>query len=157
MAIIGRGPITPGEFMGSENVTDVTDANFSEEVLQSDRPVLVDFWATWCAPCKKEMKHLDAFEKKYKDKWFSVLAVSNDSQKSLSKVCSYIRANKFSFQVFLDPNNQVLKKLFPNAMPVLPANILVGQDGTVLWRHFGYIPGDEKKMEAEIKAALQPE
>jgi hypothetical protein len=83
--------------------------------------------------------------------------VSNDSQKSLSKVRSYIRANKFSFQVFLDPNNQVLKKLFSNAMPVLPANILVGQDGTVLWRHFGYIPGDEKKMEAEIIAALQPE
>jgi thiol-disulfide isomerase/thioredoxin len=120
-------------------------------------PVLINFWATWCAPCKKEMKHLDAFEKKYKDKGFSVLAVSNDSQKSLSKVRSYIRANKFSFQVFLDPNNQVLKKLFSNAMPVLPANILVGQDGTVLWRHFGYIPGDEKKMEAEIIAALQPE
>ncbi len=115
-------------------------------------PVLINFWATWCAPCKKEMVHLDEFEKKYTDKGLSVLAISIDSQKSISQVRSYIRAKKYSFDVFLDPNSQVLKKLNGNLMPT---DILIGQDGIILWRHNGYIPGDEKKIEAEIKAALQ--
>ena len=63
----------------------------------SNGPVLINFWATWCAPCIKEMPYLDQFEKKYKDKGFSVLAVSVDNQKSLSQVRSFIKTKKFSF------------------------------------------------------------
>ena len=130
--------------------------NIQGETIQlsefKGKVVLINFWATWCAPCKKEMVHLDEFEKKYTDKGFSVLAISVDSQKSISQVRSYIRAKKYSFDVFLDPNSQVLKKLNGNLMPT---DILIGQDGTILWRHNGYLPGDEKEIEAEIKAALQ--
>ena len=121
---------------------------------RKEGPVLINFWATWCAPCKKEMVYLDQFEKKYKKDGFSVLAISTDSQKSLSQVRSYIRSKKYKFDVFLDSNSQIFKKLNGNLMPT---NILLDKDGQILWRHYGYLPGDEVKMEKEILSALKKE
>jgi thiol-disulfide isomerase/thioredoxin len=72
------------------------------------------------------MVYLDQFEKKYKDKGLSILAVSIDSQKSLSQVRSYIRSKKYTFEVFQDPNSQTFKKLNGNLMPT---NILINKDG----------------------------
>ena len=115
-------------------------------------PVLINFWATWCSPCKKEMVFLNQFERRYKDNGLSILSISIDSQKSLSHVRSYIRANNYTYDVFLDPNRQVFKKLNGNLMPT---NVLIDKDGKVLWRHYGYIPGDEKNMDLELRSALQ--
>jgi thiol-disulfide isomerase/thioredoxin len=80
------------------------------------------------------------------------LAVSTDSQKSLSQVRSYIRSKKYTFEVFQDPNSQTFKKLNGNLMPT---NILINKDGKILWRHYGYLPGDETEMEKAIRSALK--
>ena len=49
----------------SEHVTEVSDSSFEKDVLQSDRPVLVDFWAAWCAPCRMLAPTVDAVAEKY--------------------------------------------------------------------------------------------
>jgi len=51
--------------MASENVTELTDANFEQEVLKSDVPVLVDFWAEWCMPCKMIADTIDELAEEY--------------------------------------------------------------------------------------------
>jgi cytochrome c biogenesis protein CcmG/thiol:disulfide interchange protein DsbE len=91
-------------------------------------------------------------QKKYSKEGLSILAVSTDSQKSLSKVRSYIRTRKYSFDIILDPNEQLFKRM--NAS-IMPTDILIGKDGKILWRHYGYLPGDEKYIEAEIRNALR--
>lgn len=114
-------------------------------------PVLINFWATWCGPCKKEMLHLDRLSKTYKQKNLSILSISIDTQRSLSEVKRFIRSKRYDFDVFIDPNQQIFKKLNGN---IMPTNLLIDKNGQVVWMHYGYMPGDEKIMEKEIVQLL---
>ena len=120
--------------------------------LLEEGPLLVDFWATWCAPCKKEMIFLEEFHQKYNEYGFRVLAISTDSPKSMSKVRSYIRAKKHTFMVGLDPNQEIAKKM--NAL-LMPTTLILSKDRKVSWYHQGFIPGDEKEIEAQIRTVLE--
>ena len=119
--------------------------------LLEEGPLLVSFWATWCAPCKKEMIFLEEFHQKYNENSFRVLAISTDSPKSMSKVKSYIRAKKYTFLVGIDPNQEIAKKM--NAL-LMPTTLILNKDRKVSWYHQGFIPGDEQEIEAQIRAAL---
>ncbi len=105
-----------------------------------DGPMIIDFWATWCEPCKKQMRYLNLFYTHFKSIGFNVLAVNTDSPKSMSKVKPYIRTKGFDFHVAVDPNSQVYKKL---KIQQMPTTIIIDQDGSVVYRHKGYVPGDE--------------
>ena len=120
-------------------------------VLLEEGPLLVSFWATWCAPCKKEMIFLEEFHQKYNENSFRVLAISTDSPKSMSKVKSYIRAKKYTFLVGIDPNQEIAKIM--NAL-LMPTTLILNKDRKVSWYHQGFIPGDEKEIEAQIRAVL---
>ncbi len=54
--------------MASDTIVELTDANFEEEVLQSDKPVLVDFWAEWCMPCRMLAPTIDELADEYQEK-----------------------------------------------------------------------------------------
>ena len=109
--------------------------------LLKEGPILVDFWATWCEPCKKEMYFLNKFHNQLEDTGFKVLTINTDTPRSIGKVKSYVKSKKYEFLVAVDPNQQVMKKM---SVKLLPTTILVDNDGTILFRHQGYSPGDEK-------------
>lgn len=114
-------------------------------------PLLVNFWALWCEPCKVEMRVLKNLYKKYKDKGFSILGINQDSPKSVSKVRSYISSQGISFPVALDPNNQYLQKLNGQSIPY---SLLFNEEGEIVYKSIGYLPGDEIRLEKEIQKLL---
>jgi len=76
--------------------------------------VLVNFWATWCPPCRKEMPDLDALYNKYKDQGFVVLAISDEEA---AKVAPFISDHKISYPVLLDPGRKVNDAFIVEGIP----------------------------------------
>ena len=119
--------------------------------LAEDGPLLIDFWATWCAPCKKLMKFLNQYHLDYNDENFKVLMINTDTPRSLGKVRGFIKSQDYSFNVGMDPNKVLSKKL--NGM-IMPTLILVDKGGVIKWRHQGYVAGEEIEIEEQIKQVL---
>lgn len=132
-------------------VTDLKGGTIHLADLLAKGPVYVNFWTTWCGPCKREMPELDRIHKTYRDRGFAVVAVAQDEARSAGKVKPYIESNKFEFFAATDPTKSV-----GNAYNVraYPTSFLVKQDGTIGYFAQGYLPGDEKKIEGLVRGLL---
>jgi thioredoxin 1 len=82
--VIWQVDIREGEKKMSENVKEVSDASFEKDVLQSEQPVLVDFWAPWCAPCRMIAPTVEAVAEQYRDS-ASVVKLNVDDNPSVSQ------------------------------------------------------------------------
>jgi cytochrome c biogenesis protein CcmG, thiol:disulfide interchange protein DsbE len=135
-------------------LNDLSDNEVTLSKLLEKGPVLMSFWASWCEPCKEEMRLTNQIFEKYKDKGFTLLAVNEDNQKSLSKVKSYIEAKGYKFTVVLDTDKKVYESYWGNADLQLPFSLLIDKNKNIVAKHAGFLPGDETKIEEEVKSAL---
>ena len=112
--------------------------------------VMINFWASWCGPCRKEFPALDQIYAKYKPMGFTLVAINVESEKSDAE--KFLSATPASFPILFDPDNAVSGKYGVSAMPT---TILVDRQGRVRWQHRAYKPGDEAKYIEQIRAALR--
>ena len=94
--------------------------------------VFLNFFATWCGPCREEMPAMEQLHRTYKDKGLVVLAV--DIQESANDVRAFTQELKLSFPALLDRDGSVASTY---AIRPVPATYLIGRDGKILWRAFG--------------------
>ncbi len=114
-------------------------------------PVILSFWATWCKPCLKEMTYFNDFYNEYNERGLKLLAISVDSEKSVSKVRPYIRSNGYEFPVLLDTNSEVARKYYAQ---MVPFTVILNKKGEVVFIHLGYKKGDELKVKEVIEKLL---
>lgn len=142
----------------AQNYTDFTaeDIDGNEITLSSfvDKgPAMLAFWRSWCSSCKEEQKNMQIIYEKYKDKNFSYIGINIDNQKSVSKVKSYVSAMGFTFPVILDTDKKIFE-MYGGSEDAVPYWLIIGKDKKILHTHIGYVTGDEKIIEEEIKEAL---
>ena len=112
--------------------------------------VMINFWASWCGPCRQEFPHLDALHQKYADLGFTVFGVNVEQDRaSADKV---LRDIPVTFPVLFDDANQVSELYGVDAMPM---TVLVDRGGGVRYQHRGYKPGYEVAYEEQVRALVR--
>lgn len=122
----------------------------SSTFSNNGKPMVIDFWATWCHPCLME---LDAIADKYdywqKETGVKIILISVDSAAPESqKVANFVKNKGWKYTVFLDPSGDLQK-----AMEVMdtPCTFVVDGNGKIVWMHNSYIEGDEDKVFGALK------
>ena len=112
--------------------------------------VLVNFWASWCGPCREELPAFEELYQEYQDMGVEILAVNVDDEAAKADVL--LQDIEVTFPVLYDTSGEVSKLYDVNAMPT---TVLVDRDGNVRLLHPGYRKGDEKKYEKAIKMLMR--
>ena len=111
------------------------------------RPVLINFWATWCPPCKQEIPAFIELQDKYRDQGFVVLGVSTDDPADALK--QFAAEYKMNYPV-LQGTEELMNEYGP--IWAIPVSIFVKRDGTICKKHMG--PATKEDFERDIKALL---
>lgn len=120
-------------------------SNFDTKNLNNNgKPMIISFWATWCAPCKRELNNIaEVYEDWVDETGVKLVAVSIDDTRSSSRVKPYVDGVNWDYEILLDPGYD-----FKRAMNVnnVPHTFLIDGNNEVVYQHNNYSPGDEDEL-----------
>jgi peroxiredoxin len=112
--------------------------------------VMLNFWASWCGPCRQEMPLLDQMHKRYSALGFTLLGVNVEANTADAE--RWLGETPVSFPVLFDKDSKVSKLYDVSAMP---STVFIDRKGNVRYLHRGYKPGDESEYLNQIRALLK--
>lgn len=129
---------------------DLPTANGSVSLSQlKGKVVYVDFWASWCEPCRRSFPWMNALAMKHKDGPFVLVAINLDKKRELAD--AFVAKNEPNFTVAFDPEGKTAAAYKVKAMP---SSFVIGADGQIAYSHFGFDAKDTAGVEAAIAREL---
>ena len=135
-------------------VTTLDGKQVSAKTFSNDgKPMVVNFWATWCSPCKRELNTIhEVYEDWVDETGVKIVAVSIDDARNMHKVKPYADSKGWEYEIYIDKNSD-LKRAMGVGNP--PMTFLLDGDGNIVYKHSGYSPGDEDELYEEIQKLVE--
>ena len=112
--------------------------------------VMINFWASWCGPCRQEFPVLDQIHRRYRPLGLAILGINVEPESAEAE--RFLARTPVGFPILFDRTNTVTKQYGVSGMPT---TILVDRKGRVRWLHQAYRPGDENEYISQIRAMLR--
>ncbi len=151
LPLVCGGSIMAGDTAPAPDFT-LTDASGKAVTLSDLRGqvVMINFWASWCAPCRQEMPLLEQIHQRYEPLGFTLLGVNVEEVSADGQ--AFLRDHPVSFPVLYDPQNGVSKLYDVVAMP---STVLIDRQGNVRYLHHGYKPGYEDDYQDQVRELIR--
>ena len=132
------------------NVQSLDGSTFNTGDIKNDgKPIIINFWATWCSPCKRELNNIAEIYEEWQDETgVKLVAISIDDTRNVAKVAPYVNGQGWEYDVYIDPNGDFKRALGVNNVP---HTFLVDGKGQVVWQHNSYTEGDEYELFELVK------
>ena len=124
------------------------NGSISSESLK-EKVVLIDFWASWCIPCKASFPAYNTLYKKYKDKGFEIIGINIDDNKD--KALEFLSNNPAEFTILSDAEKKTAESY---GLPTMPVSYLIDRSGNIVYVNKGFHEEDISKIEEKIKDVL---
>lgn len=150
---VGLSEVVTGKEIGAPAPDFTLKSQAGDNVKLSElvgNVLLINFWASWCGPCKEEMPLLEEIHQKYKDLGFSVVAINVDENTALAE--KFLSTISVTFPVLYDNSAKVSQLYDVDAMPT---TVMVDRDGNMRFFHKSFKAGYEKHYEQEVKALVR--
>lgn len=112
--------------------------------------VMINFWATWCGPCRQEMPLLEQLYQKYSAMGFTILGVN--VEENPNDAVKWLKERPVTFPILFD-NESAVSELYN--VSAMPTTLILDRGGNIRFLHLGYVPGTEEKYQQEIRKLLK--
>lgn len=145
--------------MADAQIPAVTLKTMSGKVVRTDtianagKPFIIDFWATWCKPCKRELAAIhEVYDDWQEETGVKVYAISIDQAQNTNKVMPLVNAAGWKYDVLLDPNGELARTF---GVQSIPFTIICDGNGKIVYKHNGYADGDEEELIEKVRSLIK--